>query len=193
MPPTCTSPSRIPRSFNANPRAGKKPAFVVATMNFLRTPCLIAISALIQTCAAQETTLTIQGDEYKSACAPIEREALKQQVTQAALGRQGESLATLVLSVLCGKGEKSNDTVRQASIVPLKFTSTSTGSERATVTTIARAKLTAYAAAAWNASVETGSDGVDVHFYKNEACIETLTFRNLAKTWRLAAIAQACD
>ena len=162
-------------------------------MNVVKTLFLAVIVALAQACAAQEPTLTIQGDEYKSACAPIEREALKQQIVQAAMGREEEGLTTLVLAVLCGKDGKANEIVRQASVVPLKLTSTSTGSEKATVTTIARAKLTAYAAAAWNASVETADDGVEVHFYKNEACIETLTFRNLAKTWRLAAIAQACD
>ena len=137
--------------------------------------------------------MTIQGDAYKSACSAAERDALKQQIAESAAGRQAEGLMSLVLTVLCGKDDKANEVVRQSSITPIKLTSTNTGSEKATVTTVARAKLTAYAAAAWNASVETGSDGIVLHFYKSEACVETLTFTNVAKTWKLVAIAQACD
>ncbi len=162
-------------------------------MNIVKTLCLVAVAALAQACAAQEPTLTIQGDVYDSACAPTERHALLRQVAEAAAGRQEEALTTLVVTVLCGRDGKANEAVRQASVKPIKLTSTSTGSEKAVVTTVARTNLNAYAAAAWNASVEADGSDVDVHFYKNEACIETLMFKNLAKTWRLAAIAQACD
>ena len=162
-------------------------------MRALRTLCLVAVAALPPACAAQEPALTIQGDEYQSACAPTTRDALKQQIAEAAAGRQQEVLTTLVLTALCGKDGKANEAVRRASIRSIKRTSTSTGSEKAIVTTVARTDLKAYASAAWNASVEAVGDDVNVHFYRNEACIETLAFKNLARTWRLAAIAQACD
>ena len=162
-------------------------------MHTVKTLCLVAAAALAQACAAQEPILTIQGDEYESACAPTERDALKQQIAEVAAGRQEEALTTLVLTALCGKDGKANEAVRQASIKSIKLTSTGTGSERAIATTVARTDLNAYASAVWNASVEADGDRVNVHFYKNEACVETLTFKNLAKTWWLAAIAQACD
>ncbi len=162
-------------------------------MNVLKISCLLAIAALAQACAAQDATMAIQGDVYKSTCATAEREALRQQVSQAAAGHQADALAALVITTLCGIDDKANETVRQASVMPLKLTSNSTGSDKATVTTIARGSLHAYAAAAWNASVEPGSNAVSVHFYKNEACIETLAFRNLTHIWRLVAIEEACD
>ena len=162
-------------------------------MDTVRTLCLVAVAALAQACAAQEPTLTIQGDEYKSACALAERDALKQQIAEAAAGRREEVLATLVFTTLCGKDSMANEAVRHASIKSIKLTSTSTGSEKAIVTTIARTDLNAYASAVWNASVETDRDDVNLHFYKNEACIEPLTFKNPRKTWWPAAIAQACD
>lgn len=42
-------------------------------------------------------------------------------------------------------------------------------------------------------SLEKFKGKLDVHFYQTEACVESLTFRNRNRAWRLVAMARACD
>ena len=155
--------------------------------------CMLTVAAISQACCAEVPALTIQGVVYSSTCDATERQALKQQLDDAAGGNQPESLRSLVVMVLCGKGAKADEAMRRASDPRVKLTVVSTGGDQPTVTRVPRAGLKAYGGAAWSTYADSGDDGVSMHFYKNEACMETLIFSSRERAWRLVAMAEACD
>ncbi len=83
--------------------------------------------------------------------------------------------------------------MRRASDPHVKLTIESTGGDPPSVSRLPRSGLKACGGGAWGASVDSGDDGVSVHFHKDEACRETLVFESRKKSWRLTASAQACD
>ena len=184
----------MPMSVRPMPLGLRSTLPALMAMNVGRGLCMAMLIALTPARSAQVTSLAIQGVEYRSACSPSEWNRLKAQIAEASAGRQDEVLTGLVFTILCGRGARADGVMRQASLPLIERTIADTGPDQPVVGKIAREQLRAYAAAAWSASAQASDEGVQVNFYRNEACIEALEFRRVgSKTWRLVALTQACD
>ncbi len=154
---------------------------------------LLSVSMSTQAEPLAEETLTIEGDSYRPTCVTSQWQALQRDIASAAAGVGVDRLVSLVHIALCDNGPKADEALRQASVVPMRLSSTSTGGDKTFIEQLPRARIHAFSGAAWNASATASDEGVDVAFYRNAACIETLSLGPRGHAWRVVAMAQACD
>jgi hypothetical protein len=146
--------------------------------------------------AEKYPVLSMQGEEYVSACEQEERKALRDQLLNAR--NQGAMQVWRVVEVLlCAPDDNFNRAFIKSLIpgnVRRKFDSTGDHpkikiiprSDRLASQIMANGK-------AWDVGINFDSNEVTLQYFANEACVKEVRLRNSGSRWIIYEVSEACD
>jgi hypothetical protein len=156
------------------------------------------LSALMHGVQAQEPfgPITSFGNEYLSACAPIEIKKLKRTVLKLA-EQSSNSAWQLTYALLCGVGKQAERLA--LSHMPIRITSSdsSTGDDdpdHPQKSYVARDIGLMRKGRAWDANaMSLRPNEITIMFTSNEVCVGSFSLRLVAGSWLLVETGSACD
>ncbi|MTV40806.1 hypothetical protein [Duganella radicis] len=143
-------------------------------------------------------TLTIQGDEYASACTPKNKTVLEGLIRAEA--RKAASVADawpLIDTLLCqAKAPDSRAFIAGRLNKTVSEASTSSGGPDALTRTKVDAELIDSLLSegeAWNADLRFAKNEITLRFMSDEACVRSRKLQLNKGKWQIAQIGEACD
>lgn len=140
-------------------------------------------------------SLTRHGQTHQSACEGTARQTLSRHILYSGLPKPKQLWRTVQL-ILCDRANQRNQEMITALVAKkIRRSSDSIDSESSVAVLNRSALLPDMILAsgnAWRAHVKVDDQRLEVHYYSNEACIETRTFQYTDR-WRLTEIGRGCD
>lgn len=141
-------------------------------------------------------TLSMHGEHYANACAPLQRKELKDTLLTNNV-RDAAQAWRAIDAFLCAPNNDINR-IYLESIIPKKIrqTTESTGDE-ATFKLVTRSRKLVQdliaGGKAWDANIQTEPDKITLQYFANEVCVKERALIYKDFRWSLYEVGEACD
>lgn len=142
-------------------------------------------------------TISIQGNEYRNACDPVEKEKLKEVLKNENVPSKAEAWEILDMLLCAPRTEKNVNKMFIATSSKIRTESEGTGEKESNIETVQRdlkiVKEFFAQGHAWRARLIVINNSVRLHYSENESCIEERIIEFAKSKWKIVEAGQACD